>query len=76
MSLVIDNKIETIEIPVSYKNIFLKIVDNFSADEVEKRIFVKEEDYLFFSEKQEKELVWLNSYKNLKNTINNKFWWK
>jgi len=76
MSLVVDNKMETIKIPSSYKNIIIKMVNNFSADEVEKRIFLNEEDYLFFSEKQEKELVWLNSYKNLKNTINNKFWWK
>ena len=76
MSLAVDNKIETIEIPSSYKNIFLKIVDNFSAKEVEEKVFVKEEDYLFFSEEQEKELIWLDSYKNLKNTINNKFWWK
>ena len=76
MSLVVDNKMETIKIPSSYKNIIIKMVNNFSADEVEKRIFLNEEDYLFFSEKQEKELVWLDSYKNLKNTINNKFWWK
>jgi len=76
MSLVVDNKMETIKIPSSYKNIIIKMVNTFSADEVEKRIFLNEEDYLFFSEKQEKELVWLDSYKNLKNTINNKFWWK
>ena len=43
MSLAIDNKIETIEIPSSYKNIFLKIVDNFSAKEVEEKVFVKED---------------------------------
>ena len=57
MSLTVDNKIETIEIPSSYKNIFLKIVDNFSASEIEEKVFVKEEDYLFFSEAQEKELI-------------------
>jgi len=43
MSLAVDNKIETIQIPSSYKNIFLKIVDNFSAREVEEKFFVKED---------------------------------
>ena len=76
MSLIMDDKVETIEIPVSYKKIFLKIVDNFSPSEVEEKIFIKEEDYLFFSEKQEKELASLKSYKKLKKTINNTFWWK
>jgi len=75
MWIITENKMETIEVPVSYKNVFVKIIENFSASELEKKVFL-EEDYLFFSEKQERELVWLNSYKNLKNTINDKFWWK
>jgi len=48
MSLVTNNKIETIEIPADYKNLFLKIVDNFSVWEAEKRFYVNEEDYVFF----------------------------
>ena len=76
MWVVVENKFETIEVPVAYKNVFMKIVDNFSVKEVEERIFLEDEDFLFFSEEQEEELVWLDSYKILKNTINNKFWWK
>jgi hypothetical protein len=42
MSLVVENKMETIKIPINYKNIFLKIINNFSAKEIEEKIFIKE----------------------------------
>ena len=77
MSLIIDKNFETIKVPVSYKKVFLKLVNNYSVKEIEEK-FVNdiENDDLFFSSEQEKELVSLKSYWNLKNTINKKFSWK
>jgi len=51
MSVVLENKFETIKIPVQYKNIFLKIVNNFSVKEVEEKIFIIKKDDNIISKK-------------------------
>jgi len=62
MSVVLENKFETIKIPVQYKNIFLKIVNNFSVKEVEEKIFIIKKDDNIISKKireiNEKEKKW------------------